>query len=318
MRKIKQSFVSIIIGLALAAGISYAAQWSGPTANPPDNNTNTPLNVGTSTQYKSGGLGIGGLFRAYSSAIFDGKVGIGNTAPQADLDVHGSVRISNNTQGDGKVLTSNVSGDASWQAPQPHGKQRFTSSGSGTFTVPSGVTKVWVSMAGGGGGGGGGGVAYHAGAGGGGGSILAQEINVAPGASINIMVGAGGLSGNIKGDGGLGGASLFGNYIAYGGEGGLAGTLDDNGVGGSGGEVVPSSAGVKGGGGGGRGGANPGVGGGTIFGSGGDGGDKNKYSRFGRDGNGYGGGGGGGPGSENANKRGAGGHGAPGFVLVEW
>ncbi len=43
------------------------------------------------------------------------NVGIGNTNPQAKLDITGNIKIADGTQGDGKVLTSNATGVATWQ-----------------------------------------------------------------------------------------------------------------------------------------------------------------------------------------------------------
>jgi hypothetical protein len=43
------------------------------------------------------------------------KVGIGNTNPQAKLDITGNIKIADGTQGAGKVLTSDANGAASWQ-----------------------------------------------------------------------------------------------------------------------------------------------------------------------------------------------------------
>lgn len=100
MPKLKQSILTIVIGLALAAGISYA--WTGPTANPPLSNAPAPINVGALSQIKEGALqvngfknignsifdgsmSIGGLFQAYGTAIFDGRVGIGTMLPGAKL-----------------------------------------------------------------------------------------------------------------------------------------------------------------------------------------------------------------------------------------
>lgn len=58
---------------------------------------------------------------------FGGRVGIntpGGTVPGAQLEVNGSVKITNGTQGNGKVLTSDGAGLSSWQNPV---------SGSGAF-----------------------------------------------------------------------------------------------------------------------------------------------------------------------------------------
>jgi hypothetical protein len=78
-------------------------------------------------------------------------------------------------------------------------KAIFTSSG--TYTVPAGITQIWVSGAGGGGGGGGGNQFSNGaqGAGGGGGyagsSTLKTPVSVTPGQSLTITIGAGGAAG---------------------------------------------------------------------------------------------------------------------------
>ncbi|MEI6900095.1 MAG: hypothetical protein WCL00_09470, partial [Bacteroidota bacterium] len=46
-----------------------------------------------------------------------GNVGIGTSTPAAKLDVEGNVKIADGTQAAGKVLTSDASGNGSWQAP---------------------------------------------------------------------------------------------------------------------------------------------------------------------------------------------------------
>lgn len=76
------------MGLALATGLSYA--WTGPTANPPNNNAPAPISVSSVSQYKAGALGIGGLFHAYTNAIVDGNVGIGTDAPKNRLHIKGT------------------------------------------------------------------------------------------------------------------------------------------------------------------------------------------------------------------------------------
>jgi|SRR5688572_4557915 len=45
------------------------------------------------------------------------NVGIGISTPSAKLHVNGTFKISDGTQGDGKILTSNATGMASWQPP---------------------------------------------------------------------------------------------------------------------------------------------------------------------------------------------------------
>jgi len=46
-----------------------------------------------------------------------GNVGIGTATPGAKLEVNGALKITDGTQGSGKVLTSDASGLASWQTP---------------------------------------------------------------------------------------------------------------------------------------------------------------------------------------------------------
>lgn len=154
MKTLKQSFLTIAIGLVLIAGISYA--WTGPTANPPLNNASAPINVGDSPQIKDGALQVNGFKSIGTSefvgpAVFkggtnkdgytsffpnsngknyirgttiigdsdmDNRVGIGTADPIAKLDLVGNIKITDGTQGEGKVLTSDASGLASW-APIP-------------------------------------------------------------------------------------------------------------------------------------------------------------------------------------------------------
>ncbi|MBP7496721.1 MAG: collagen-like protein [Bacteroidales bacterium] len=51
----------------------------------------------------------------------EGKLGINNTNPTAELDLNGNIKIVNGSEGAGKVLTSDVSGLASWQEPASTG-----------------------------------------------------------------------------------------------------------------------------------------------------------------------------------------------------
>lgn len=141
----------------------------------------------------------------------------------------------------------------------------FTSSG--TWTAPAGVTKVHVIMrpgAGGGGGGGAGGLGFGGATGGGGGGgrggggggaaqLIRSWLNVTPGTSYSVTVGAGGAGGagsatTTGGNGGNGGISSFGSLMSVGrlavpiggsgGTGGAAGASGTVGAGGAGGTTA--------------------------------------------------------------------------------
>ena len=115
----------------------------------------------------------------------------------------------------------------------------YTSTGSGTFSVPSGITAVDVLVVAGGGGGA---SAYYGGGGGAGGLIYRPAFPVTPGGSISYTVGAGGAGGQWpQNSGSTGQNSVFGTLQAIGGgygsrqlgEGGLAGGPGGSGGGGA-------------------------------------------------------------------------------------
>jgi hypothetical protein len=67
-----------------------------------------------------------------------GRVGIGTSNPSATLDLNGTLKITDGTQGAGKVLTSDASGNATWQSSSAGSTVRGTSSGGFAPTVING------------------------------------------------------------------------------------------------------------------------------------------------------------------------------------
>lgn len=226
--------------------------------------------------------------------------------------------------GDGTNIVFKLNAKAS-------GLQRFTASGS--FTVPAGVTTVYLSGCGGGGGGGGGAgfsssaSSYYAGGGGGGGggfSVVRYPVSVTPGQVIAVTIGAAGTAGASGaagasgGAGGTGGATNFGSLATLGGgsagAGGTGGSATAAGgqganIGGSWGSDGQSTFGGTGG-----------SGGGGAFGAGGGAGRGGLGAGISAvNGSGFGTGGGGGGGCySNSGIGGSGSAGMPGYLIVEW
>ncbi len=98
---------------------------------------------------------------------------------------------------------------------------------SGTFTVPTGITKISVRVWAGGGGGRGGtnSGAYAVCTGGYGGFGAAVITGLTPGGTVTVTVGSGGAGGNGA-DGTAGGTSSFGTYISC--TGGAGGVITSN------------------------------------------------------------------------------------------
>ena len=80
--------------------------------------------VGTQGTFEAAG-GTNSGFHIYDNTVgaqrlvidANGNIGINNFAPAAKLDIVGTVKIVDGTEGAGKVLTSDVDGLASWQLP---------------------------------------------------------------------------------------------------------------------------------------------------------------------------------------------------------
>lgn len=232
---------------------------------------------------------------------------------------------------DGNNTTEPGTASVAWVAQLSKGAMKFLANGS--FTVPAGITRVWVSGCGGGGGGGGGGASTSTTtgvAGGGGGSgdfVIDHEIAVTPGQTLTIQVGGAGLgggagTGSVKaGDGTSGGTSSVAGLIALpgggGGKGGASSVSAGLSEGGSGfpagGRAAPHSASPLVYSLGGMGASGP-FGGAGAAGSSSAGAPSSGSQSYGH---GVGGGGGGAQVTANGNGT-AGGNGSPGLIVLEW
>jgi hypothetical protein len=146
------------------------------------------------------------------------------------IDTTGALGLSGANYGTaGQVLTSNGSGSApSWQTVGGSKLQSQTFTSSGTFTVPTGITSVWVTMTGGGGSGGAG-ISFDGGPSGAAGAFtIKRAVSVTAGASITVTIGGGGagVAAGIAATtaGGRGGTTSFGSVSVTGGYGGRFGT----------------------------------------------------------------------------------------------
>jgi hypothetical protein len=206
-------------------------------------------------------------------------------------------------------------------------KMQVFTSPSGTFTIPSNVTSIKVTVVGGGGGSAGGsstGTAFAGGGGGGGGTAIKVLNGLTPNSTLSVTVGTGGTAGITGSTGGNGGTSSIASgtqtiatVSATGGRGGVAdpGSGQGSTSGGSGGVGSGGDLNIAGSGGGSGLVADPygtgGTGGSSYFG-GGAAANAGYYGATGQVGQNYGGG------ASGTSHSGTGFAGASGIVVVEW
>jgi hypothetical protein len=287
--------------------------------------TGTWANLGTVTTVDINGGSIDGATLGGSSAvILTAATGVTTFSAGGNLDIGTYALRANTLESDVATGTApltvasttkvtNLNADLldGFTSSEFSFKQLFTSSG--TFTAPTGVTAVYVTMCGGGGGGGSG---ATTGGGGGGGAqtIIKRKIAVTAGNNYAVTVGTGGAGGASGDNGGVSGvaSSFVGASETVTALAGIAGAA--HGAGGSGGGSIDglstAGGGMGKGGNGAAGATGVGGGGGGCFGLG-VGGAGVGAATNGGIGIGYGSGGGG---CTNY----TGGNGANGFVLVEW
>ncbi len=222
--------------------------------------------------------------------------------------------------------TTTIGAFPAWQIGKQ--VQIFSTTGTTTFSIPSGINKVHVQLVGGGGAGGGpscaGGSTFCGGGGGGAGGYSESFVDVSSTSTVQLFVGSGG-AGSSGASGANGTWSTFGTNGFYmngnGGTGGSGATVTTGGAGGtaSGGTIVNITGGA-----GSQGslvGTSPlwaigAAGGNSIIGFGG-GATITAGATTGSAATNYGGGGSGGGGSQ-ASGAGTGGAGAQGIVIVTW
>jgi hypothetical protein len=254
---------------------------------------------GTGTLTQSANLNINGGGSNISVEAGDHYRAVANTTSQIDVFV---------TKKSGKAVTP------------PGGIQQF--SANGTFTVPAGITTIYVTACAGGGGGAGGASSSSCGGGGGGAGdfVFKSPYTVTPGASISITIGAAGTAGPANSAGGAGGNTVIGSLVTLtGGTGGFApgnsaipGAGGGGNTGGQGGSIVIVSFGSSASFG------TGGTGGACFLGLAGRGGSCTPAgtAQSGSTGAGFGAGGGGGGSSSSGGA--VGGAGRPGYVIIEW
>lgn len=303
----------------LSATLAVASGGTGLTSTP----ANGALDIGNGTGFTRTTLtagsgmaitnGSGSITVAASTIpVANGGTGLTSTPANGALDIGNGTGFTRTTLTAGSGITiTNGAGSISIAASGGGGGgfsniQVFTSNG--TFTVPTGITKVKATVVGGGAGGSYGGQvgcnAPFGGQGGGGGGAAVEIISgLTPGGTVAVTVGVGGAgaNGNTPSNATAGGTSSFGAFCsATGGAissaGGIGSGGDLNIRGGAGGGAATAFGGIAG------------VGGSSILGGGGIIGYQSPTN--GGAGGAYGGGGGGAVDVAGA--------GAAGVVIVEW
>lgn len=250
----------------------------------------------------------------------------GTTAQKGIVKLNSATNSTSTTEAATPSAVKAAYDKASAAAPANHSHYQFFTA-NGTFTVPAGVTQVFVEMLGGGGGGGGGAANYngevnHATGGKGGacGESRITIITVLPSKIYTVSVGSGGAGGAagympkppnndrhwvmtpVAGASGIdGGDSVFANVVTKGGAGGIGGNYSVLLKASGGSMIVPDSSSGS-------------IGMNSSFGQGGSA----AVSANGGNASGYGAGGGGGATSDGFSSAFSGGRGSSGFVKISW
>ena len=157
-----QNIKAFLLAAALIITMQYAqAAWTNPSSTAPNNNTDTPVNIGGTLQQKLGSLAVNTAVPGdtVGLTVFGGTNLNGNTNITGAANINGSIKIADGTQAANRVLVSDANGNAHWvdistlipagsgsngtngsngsngaPAPQPAG---------GVYNMQSGGTCVW-------------------------------------------------------------------------------------------------------------------------------------------------------------------------------
>jgi len=112
---IKLGVVALLIGCVLTVNYLQAA-WSPPLADPPNDNVDAPINIGTNDQVKNGGLSVDAL-AVFGNQYVEDSLTVGTTSLSQNLsvDVDGRVGATEycDENGENCVPASSLGGSGS-------------------------------------------------------------------------------------------------------------------------------------------------------------------------------------------------------------
>jgi hypothetical protein len=147
MSKILANLKIVVLAVIFAAGVSYISAWTGPGSGvtPPNNNVSAPLNVGSSTQTKTGGLVLNG---GWTDSLGNAVQAATGLEVFGTSSFQGPVQINTGSPQPGYILTAqDTNGTVGWSSVSGG------SSGRPTFitpitlvTVPSNSAVNWTTV----------------------------------------------------------------------------------------------------------------------------------------------------------------------------